>query len=132
MILLIPNMWRFQQILKVGNPMTVILPAMKTLKKIWGRSQSRQEYRNMEPEKDHGLLLYVMDHHPKTFWACSMSYFFAKVAKNLVGTLKKHEDEVHNGNTNSIQMEFDHVCLSVVQVMWRKMYLVQQFQFYGN
>ena len=59
----------------------------------------------MEQEIDPDLHLCVMDHHLGLFKVL----FFCTHCKTPCGELKKHIDEVHKGERNSIEMEFDHL-----------------------
>ena len=53
---------------------------------------------------------FVCDGSPsKNFLSLFNVLFFCKSCKKPCGEMKKHVDEVHNGKTNSIQMDFDHV-----------------------
>ena len=52
----------------------------------------------------------VCDGSPfKLFLSLFNILYFCKICKLPCGELRKHVDEVHGGQTDSIQMEFDHV-----------------------
>ena len=63
----------------------------------------------MEQETDLGLLLFAMDRHLISFSVSLMFFYFCNSCKVPCEEVKKHIDEVHKDNSDSIQMEFDHV-----------------------
>ena len=79
----------------------------------------------MELGKDHGLLLYVMDHHTKITDLVKCLIFLQK--------LQKHCGEGKNIPMKySIQLEFDHVLPFCDPAHVEKMYLVKLFLFCRN